>query len=118
MIDLRNQTTVNEAIEISKHASCYAGIDSFPAVITTKFLPADKIFISTHKLASKDTYHLENWSFVYHFPHEGHQICYSPIPIPTKFKFTPSLAIPNSQSKLAFNLDAYTKFFSKEYNLI
>lgn len=66
IIDLTDQTTIPEAIEITKGASAFLGVDSCLSVVACRHLPAELLRIKSTNHQYRD------WAGVYCFPHTHH----------------------------------------------
>jgi len=65
VIDLTNQLTLLEAIEVTKGASGFIGCASVFSVVAAKVLPEDRLFIKGNKYLRK------YFHWFYYAPHEG-----------------------------------------------
>lgn len=65
LIDLQNQLELATAIAITLRASLFIGIDSWPSVIASKVLPADRLLIKTVNP------HCRRWQHIYFAPHDS-----------------------------------------------
>jgi hypothetical protein len=75
LINLSNKTNLGEALEITKHASHYIGIDTCFAHIAVLVLPSDKITVMSHDnlflWAYKNIYYAPKTEFDFIIPHLG-----------------------------------------------
>lgn len=74
LIDLSNRTTLGEAIEVTKKASSYIGIDTGFSVVAAQVMPADRITISTTNgilWNFKHIYYAPKRQFDFIVPHLG-----------------------------------------------
>jgi hypothetical protein len=74
LINLSNQTTLGEALEIAKNASFYVGIDMAFSIVAAHMLPPDRIIIATQNAilwAYKHIYYAPHTTYDFIVPHLG-----------------------------------------------